>query len=131
MAAKGDYARQIWYSRLGETIKHMMRTPIFALLGDHNFSFRDLKENNFSTKHKTWQKTAARTSFFTQLKFFWAQTKLKHIPWCGTSSKLSIKAWMVCVFRKSEKRKMFIKSENHDLTKNIGSSSFIKQFEPK
>ena len=38
MAAKGDYARQIWYSSLGDIIKHMMRTPIFGLLGEHNFS---------------------------------------------------------------------------------------------
>ena len=43
----------------------------------------DLKENNFSTKFKTWQKTAARTCFSSQFKFYQAQIKPKTYTYGG------------------------------------------------
>ena len=58
MAAKGDYARQNWYSSLGDIIKHMMRTPIFGLLGEHNFS----------SNHPKRLKAAPETWFWTQFQ---------------------------------------------------------------
>ena len=57
-STKHDNARPIWYSSFGEIFKHIMRSPIFGLLGDTNF----------------WQmyakplKTVPRAQFWTQFK---------------------------------------------------------------